>query len=254
MHPEADAFLDAIFDNPDDDTPRLVYADWLQEHGQEDYAQFIRLSIQSYNSSSSKERKQLDSRRKLFWNRMRVVRHDAIVGVSIHDYERGILNGLVTYGDSLVRTITSWWPAMTPPSLSVSGARGFGPRSMESEVVVAVGAHLPWLRELIVLSNSVEAEFLPTAAAEAPLDGNLFGALSQPGVLPRLWSLRIATTHVELPTLRTFAESEVASHLVRLHLTLCTAEGMSSESINVSEHSEPGAVQLALESFLSRHE
>jgi uncharacterized protein (TIGR02996 family) len=43
MHPEADAFLDAIFDHPDDDTPRLVYADWLQEHGQEDYAQFIRL-------------------------------------------------------------------------------------------------------------------------------------------------------------------------------------------------------------------
>ena len=43
MHPDADAFLDAIFDSPDDDTPRLVYADWLQEHGQEHYAQFIRL-------------------------------------------------------------------------------------------------------------------------------------------------------------------------------------------------------------------
>jgi uncharacterized protein (TIGR02996 family) len=43
MHPEADAFLDAIFDHPEDDTPRLVYADWLQEHGQENYAQFIRL-------------------------------------------------------------------------------------------------------------------------------------------------------------------------------------------------------------------
>ncbi|HEY1187236.1 MAG TPA: TIGR02996 domain-containing protein [Gemmata sp.] len=43
MHPEADALLDAIFDAPDDDTPRLVFADWLQEHGQENYAQFIRL-------------------------------------------------------------------------------------------------------------------------------------------------------------------------------------------------------------------
>jgi uncharacterized protein (TIGR02996 family) len=43
MHPEADAFLDAIFDHPDEDTPRLVYADWLQEHDQENYAQFIRL-------------------------------------------------------------------------------------------------------------------------------------------------------------------------------------------------------------------
>jgi uncharacterized protein (TIGR02996 family) len=43
MHPEADAFLDAIFAHPDDDTPRLVYADWLHEHDQENYARFIRL-------------------------------------------------------------------------------------------------------------------------------------------------------------------------------------------------------------------
>jgi uncharacterized protein (TIGR02996 family) len=43
MHPEGDALLDAIFADPDDDTPRLVYADWLQEHDQENYAQFIRL-------------------------------------------------------------------------------------------------------------------------------------------------------------------------------------------------------------------
>ena len=37
-----DAFLQAILDAPDDDTPRLVYADWLEEHGQPDRAEFIR--------------------------------------------------------------------------------------------------------------------------------------------------------------------------------------------------------------------
>ena len=42
MHPEADALLDAIFDHPDDDTPRLIYADWLQEHSEEPLAEFIR--------------------------------------------------------------------------------------------------------------------------------------------------------------------------------------------------------------------
>ena len=37
-----EAFLRAIFDTPDDDTARLVYADFLQENGEEDRAQFIR--------------------------------------------------------------------------------------------------------------------------------------------------------------------------------------------------------------------
>src|SRR5437868_12607954 len=30
---QADAFLEAIVAQPDDDTPRLVYADWLEERG-----------------------------------------------------------------------------------------------------------------------------------------------------------------------------------------------------------------------------
>lgn len=37
-----EAFLRAIFDAPDDDTPRLVYADFLQENGDEARARFIR--------------------------------------------------------------------------------------------------------------------------------------------------------------------------------------------------------------------
>ncbi|VTS02303.1 Repeat-companion domain protein OS=Isosphaera pallida (strain ATCC 43644 / DSM 9630 / IS1B) GN=Isop_0391 PE=4 SV=1: LRR_6 [Gemmata massiliana] len=43
---EHDAFLRAICANPDDDTARLVFADWLQEHGEPDRAEFIRLHIE----------------------------------------------------------------------------------------------------------------------------------------------------------------------------------------------------------------
>jgi uncharacterized protein (TIGR02996 family) len=43
---EADALLDAIFAAPDDDLPRLVYADWLEDHGQQAYAEFIRLQCE----------------------------------------------------------------------------------------------------------------------------------------------------------------------------------------------------------------
>jgi uncharacterized protein (TIGR02996 family) len=45
MNPE-DAFLQAILDAADDDAPRLVYADWLEEHGQPDRAAFIRVQCE----------------------------------------------------------------------------------------------------------------------------------------------------------------------------------------------------------------
>src|SRR5687767_9914360 len=37
------ALLAAIAARPDDDTPRLVYADWLDDHGAAERAEFIRL-------------------------------------------------------------------------------------------------------------------------------------------------------------------------------------------------------------------
>jgi len=49
MHPaipdEQAALLAGIVARPDDDTARLVYADWLQEHGDERQAQYIRDAI-----------------------------------------------------------------------------------------------------------------------------------------------------------------------------------------------------------------
>ena len=43
---DGDALLRAILDSPDDDAPRLVYADWLEEHGDPARATFIRAQIQ----------------------------------------------------------------------------------------------------------------------------------------------------------------------------------------------------------------
>ncbi|MFO0841857.1 MAG: TIGR02996 domain-containing protein [Gemmataceae bacterium] len=40
------AFLDDIHAHPGDDAPRLVYADWLDDHGDIDRAEFIRLQIE----------------------------------------------------------------------------------------------------------------------------------------------------------------------------------------------------------------
>jgi uncharacterized protein (TIGR02996 family) len=43
---EDEAFLQDIVDHPEDDGPRLVYADWLEDHGDRDRAEFIRVQIE----------------------------------------------------------------------------------------------------------------------------------------------------------------------------------------------------------------
>ena len=43
---DRDGFLRAITAAPADDLPRLIYADWLDEHGESERAEFIRLQIQ----------------------------------------------------------------------------------------------------------------------------------------------------------------------------------------------------------------
>lgn len=42
-----DAFIRAITESPEDDTHRLVYADWLEENGQAERARFIRLQCEA---------------------------------------------------------------------------------------------------------------------------------------------------------------------------------------------------------------
>jgi uncharacterized protein (TIGR02996 family) len=43
---EEEAFLADVVEHPDDDTPRLVYADWLEDHGDADRAEFIRVQCE----------------------------------------------------------------------------------------------------------------------------------------------------------------------------------------------------------------
>jgi len=46
VHPDRAAMLRQIIEWPDDDAPRLVYADWLDEHGDHERAEFIRVGIE----------------------------------------------------------------------------------------------------------------------------------------------------------------------------------------------------------------
>jgi uncharacterized protein (TIGR02996 family) len=49
MTNDGDALFRAILANPADDMPRLVYADWLQENGKPERAEFIRLQCEAWH-------------------------------------------------------------------------------------------------------------------------------------------------------------------------------------------------------------
>ena len=46
MRPQEQALLQAVLDDPEDDGIRLIYADWLEEHGRAERAAFIRAQIE----------------------------------------------------------------------------------------------------------------------------------------------------------------------------------------------------------------
>lgn len=57
------SLLAAVIASPDDDDVRLVYSDWLEENGQPERAEFIRVQIERANlSSKSRKRKALVAR------------------------------------------------------------------------------------------------------------------------------------------------------------------------------------------------
>jgi uncharacterized protein (TIGR02996 family) len=53
----AKAFLTDIIANPGDDTPRLVYADWLDDHGDADRSEFIRIQVELSRSETAAARR-----------------------------------------------------------------------------------------------------------------------------------------------------------------------------------------------------
>jgi uncharacterized protein (TIGR02996 family) len=62
------ALLAAIWEHPHDDTVRLVYADWLQENGQSERAEFIRVQCEIAQDVGGDRCAELREREKALWD------------------------------------------------------------------------------------------------------------------------------------------------------------------------------------------
>lgn len=97
------ALMAAILADPEDDTPRLVFADWLQEHGDEHdraRAEFIRLQIKEVRAKYADDRRKAEGRAATLHKRHA-------------EHWIGPLDGLPTgtthNRDKFARGILVWW-------------------------------------------------------------------------------------------------------------------------------------------------
>jgi uncharacterized protein (TIGR02996 family) len=193
-------FLQAIREAPEDDTPRLVYADWLDEHDQPERAEFIRAQIQMTRLSPHSRRRAVLLRRA----RELLAAHGDVWRQSLPkwarrrcQFQRGFVTHVactalqfIEHGESLMRAA---------PVQSVRIYRGEG-----RIVVLAESPHLAGLTALDLRSNlagDVGAEALATSRH-----------------LQHLTTLRLAYNNIGAAGMRAMAASPYLSNLTRLDL------------------------------------
>jgi uncharacterized protein (TIGR02996 family) len=115
---EQDALLEAVFKSPRDDTPRLVYADWLDEHGEGLYAEFIRTQIARQEiATKTPERDKLLKQEDAVWKKLKRRWADpfegwkAEKGAFTRGFHTGTVEGEAHLGDDdFEKRSPQWWP------------------------------------------------------------------------------------------------------------------------------------------------
>lgn len=113
---DQDALLAAIFAAPADDAPRLIYADWLEEHGDDTVAEFIRLRCELVGLHNG-DRRWRPLRRRLHWvwDALQVQWKAQFprTKLTIEHFPRGIPTKLVeSTGQAIIHESDRWWPTI----------------------------------------------------------------------------------------------------------------------------------------------
>jgi uncharacterized protein (TIGR02996 family) len=161
---KARGFLEHIVAHPDDDTARLIFADWLEEQGNSERAEFIRVQVERATLPEWDARQvRLRLReRALLEQHGRQWKEElpAIEGVLWEDFRRGFVATAVFANFAVLRANASACWARTP----LEGVSVRWPRREEAETI----APIPALRELSINSQLIDRQEVGRLAA-APL-------------------------------------------------------------------------------------
>lgn len=102
------ALISAIIDHPNDDTARLVFADWLQENGDPERAEFIRAQVEAATPPDAKRAASKPQKRAAALLKKHEKRWRDAVGLPYGgEYSRGFLTGLQFSNSSFAERVAA---------------------------------------------------------------------------------------------------------------------------------------------------
>jgi uncharacterized protein (TIGR02996 family) len=214
---EQNALLEAIFATPDDDTPRLVYADWLDEHGEPEYAEFIRLQIECAKQPNPVLRKPLVRGERVVWKKLKRKWRDLFAPPTIvrkDDFHRGFISGSAAGMcripvDRFIARSEHLWPRVPircvqltlPPTSSEFPMALFDCASLRRLVRLEFSRqYLRCLNEEFVIqlfSCGLFERLLELEVADVPLSRSVVQALRTSPYLSRLRRLNVQYTSIK---------------------------------------------------------
>jgi uncharacterized protein (TIGR02996 family) len=158
---DREALLTAIFAAPDDDAPRLVYADWLDEHEEPAQAAFIRTQIElARTDANTDEHDQVAERLFSRWDQFLTELGPVAAGVMLlpSDFRRGFVDTPIHLPVSAFQKQSAgWWPRLPVRGISID----LTPWNVGDLVGVP---YLPRLQELVLSGDDPHGMVIPRLA------------------------------------------------------------------------------------------
>ncbi len=206
---EEQAFLHAIAEDPADDAHRLIFADWLEDHGQTDRAAFLRAQMRAASlpeddparDAAEDEADDLLAEHEAKWL------GDVGEWALEWEWRRGGIEHVTVRGDVLLK----------------HGEALFAPAPIRSLRLLAEAADMPRLADCILLER-IEALDVSASHYSQSIypskyhrDRPLMALLGSPH-LTKLTHLNLAGQGIEGPLVQTLISTQVLNRLVRLDL------------------------------------
>lgn len=233
------AFLDAICTQPDDDTARLVYADWLAENGQPDRGEFIRAEIELANTPPNTEaderrrRVLLDRRAQLLKRHKAVWLAPLLPFAKEADFERGFVKALEVPANTFLQNAEKWFTLAPLTRVKITTCYAWDPTSASPRW---------WVEQLFASPHLSRVEALDLESLELTADG-IEGLAGRD--LPRLSELILRWNNIRTPGARALANAAGLCNLKVLDLRSNSISDAGAKAIAESPHFG-GLIELRL--------